>query len=73
MATIYVLVLVMLTPTKEALVTNAKNMGYFNDHIDCFTARESLASAVFEMPSGYYPPNTQAVCIPLEFDPSTLK
>jgi len=73
MTQVFVLVLIMLLPTKEALHVNAQNMGFFTTNVDCFKARESLSSALFEMPSGYYPPNTQAVCIPLEFDPRTLK
>jgi hypothetical protein len=73
MAQVFVLVLVILLPTKEALNVNAQNMGFFKSNVDCFKARESLSVALFEFPSGYYPPNTQAVCIPLEFDPRTLK
>jgi hypothetical protein len=43
----------------------ASSVGTFESFSECFAARESLSSALFGMPSGYFPPNIQAVCIPV--------
>ena len=61
----FALIVILLTGPVNDIQIMASNVGYFNSFEDCFAARESFSSAVFGMPSGYYPPNTQAVCIPL--------
>lgn len=48
----------------------ASNLGYFSTYQECFSARESFSAAVFGMPEGYYPPNSQAVCIRLATEAS---
>ena len=54
------------TIPSNGITIQAANVGVFENMVDCFKARDSFASAVFKMPpGGYYPPNTQAVCIRL--------
>jgi len=60
----FVLVLVLLFPG-ETIEARAQNMGQFDNFAECFRARESLTTALFGMPDGYYPPGSQGVCIPL--------
>lgn len=43
----------------------ASSIGMFENMSECFAARESLSTALFGTPAGYFPPNVQAVCIPV--------
>lgn len=61
----FALIIIMLTGSVDNAQIMASNLGYFQSFEECFMARESFSAAVFGMPEGYYPPNTQAVCIPL--------
>ena len=61
----FALIVVLLTGSPDEMTIRASNLGFFNSFQDCFAARESFSASVFGMPEGYYPPNTQAVCIPL--------
>ena len=60
-----VIVLLNASLTTGNIEIKASTLGVFDNISECFAARESFASAVFGMPEGYYPPNTQAVCIPV--------
>ena len=59
------LIIILLAGAVDNVQIKASNLGYFNTFQECFAARESFSAAVFGMPEGYYPPNSQAVCIPL--------
>lgn len=61
----FALIVILLTGTVDEMTIRASNLGFFNSFSECFAARESFTATVFGMPEGYYPPNTQAVCIPL--------
>ena len=59
-----VVLLIQLSATTGNIEIKASNVGIFEDMITCFQARETFPSAVFGTAPGYYPPNTQGICIP---------
>ena len=65
------LIVILLTGPTDSFEIKASNLGVFNTFQECFAARESFSTAVFGLPSGYYPPNSQAVCIQLAFKQGT--
>jgi len=48
-------------------ITEVKVIGTYDDMISCFYARESLSKEL-NMPSGYFPANSQAVCINRKYE-----
>lgn len=61
----FALIIILLTGSPSEMTIRASNLGFFESFSECFTARESFTATVFGMPEGYFPPNTQAVCIPI--------
>lgn len=61
----FALIIILLTGPVDDVQIMASNLGYFQTFQECFAARESFSAAVFGMSEGYYPPNSQAVCIRL--------
>lgn len=61
----YALIIILLAGSVDNIQIKASDLGHFNTFQECFAARESFSAAVFGMPEGFYPPNSQAVCIPL--------
>lgn len=67
----FALIVILLSGPVDNFQIRASNLGYFKTFQECFAARESFSAAVFGMPEGYYPPNSQAVCIPLVMEQGT--
>ena len=67
----FALIVILLSAPVDNFQIPASNLGYFKTFQECFAARESFSAAVFGMPEGYYPPNSQAVCIPLVMEQGT--
>jgi len=63
----FALIVILLSGTSAAMDIKASHIGTFGTFQECFAARESFSRDVFGMPQGYYPPNMQAVCIPMVF------
>lgn len=59
-----VLVQIAVTQPSGELEPRADTWWEFNSFYECFVARESLGLQFTGNP-GYFPPNTQAVCIPV--------
>ena len=50
------------------IAVNAKGPGYiFPDMVSCFEAREALGKRISGQ-AGYFPPSSQAICIPVKKD-----
>lgn len=64
----FALIVILLAGSVDTVQIKAANLGMFNTMEDCFAARESFSRDIFGMPEGYYPPNMQAVCIPMVVD-----
>jgi|TARA_X000000950_G_scaffold265760_1_gene340401 hypothetical protein len=61
----WILVYIILV-NGEPISTNAMGTNhYFNDMMECFLARDNLSFTVGG-DNGFFPPNTQAVCIPTD-------
>jgi len=61
-----VLVLILVFPPEAGnRPVGAQIMGEFKTIEQCFRARESLATALFGTPDGYFPVGSQALCIPI--------
>ena len=62
----YILIFMLLTLQPDGNIQiAASRLGTFDNFVSCFEARDSFTEAMFGMPKGFYPPNTQAVCIPV--------
>lgn len=74
----WILVYIVLNPlvpgdlmSLEPVATNAMGPRYtFDSMYDCFDARDRLSIQVGkdypDLPLGYFPPGSQAVCVPIE-------
>ena len=61
----FALIIILLQGPVDDIQIMASNLGTFDSFQECFAARESFTATVFGMREGYYPPNSQAVCIRL--------
>ena len=61
----FALIIILLAGSPEEIEIKASHLGTFDTFAECFAARESFTSAVFGMREGWYPPNSQGVCIRL--------
>ena len=59
----WVLVYVILSGAEPIAVNAMGPNHYFDDMYECFYARDSLSISVGGGEEGYFPPNSQAVCI----------